>query len=468
MTQEWAAPAWVTDAIFYQIFPERFANGDTGNDPAGVEPWGGVPTRENFFGGDLQGILNRLPYLESLGVSALYLTPIFKAYTNHKYDTADYLTIDPAFGDEALLKRLVQEAHRRDMRVVLDAVFNHCGDRFWAFEDLRTHGADSPYADWFFVHTYPLKQAPPSYQTCGGAPYLPKLNTTHPDVRQHLLHVATYWLERCDIDGWRLDVPWKVPMDFWRVFRQRVKRVKPDAYIVAEVWRDPRPWLEGDTADGVMNYPLRNYVLDYCLYDHMDAEDFNYEVQRLFRVYGKSAPYQLNLLGSHDTPRLLTLCREDAQRAILAATFIFTFVGAPMIYYGDEVGMLGDNDPDCRRAMIWDEACWNTPLHDTYQKLINLRRRSPALRGGAFEPLCTFNAVYAYRRHLDSDEVLVVLNPRQAQEQVTVPLPADCTVHRWRDLLGDATFETNEEQLTISRLPAHSAMVLVPQRLSQE
>lgn len=456
----WEAPEWVSDAIFYQIFPERFANGDPANDPAGVEPWGGVPTGDNFFGGDLEGILQRLSYLEQLGVTAIYLTPIFKARTNHKYDTVDYLTIDPAFGDEKLLKKVVAEAHRRGIRVILDAVFNHCGDHFGAFEDVRALGSASPYTDWFFVESFPVTAKPPNYQTCGGTHYLPKLNVAHPDVCEYLMQVATYWIESCDIDGWRLDVPWKAPMGFWRTFRERVKEVKSDAYIVAEVWRDARPWLAGDTCDGVMNYSLRNHVLDYCAYDHMDAEDFNYELRALLQMFGAAAPYQLNLLGSHDTPRLLTLCNENVERAILAVTFLLTFTGAPMIYYGDEVGMIGGDDPDCRRTMIWDPERWNGRLHEQVRELIKLRRRSPALRRGAFETLTVFNAVYAYRRYLGDEEIIVVLNPREERAHVTVPLTKGSLNRKWRDFISGQQYFVDGSELKINRLPAQSALVL--------
>ena len=216
------APEWVKDAIFYQIFPERFANGDKNNDPAWVSPWGTTPTPLTFCGGDLQGILDHLPYLSDLGINALYLTPVFAARSNHKYDTADYFQVDPGFGDQALLKKLVDSAHQSGIRVVLDAVFNHCGDGFWAFQDVIQKGASSPYTNWFFTNSFPIQPAPPNYQTCGGAGFLPKLNINNPQVREHLLRVATYWLEEVGMDGWRLDVPWKSvyfgvhsPMPFW-------------------------------------------------------------------------------------------------------------------------------------------------------------------------------------------------------------------------------------------------------------
>ena len=455
---------WVNDAIFYQIFVDRFANGDSTNDPPDVVPWGSLPKRDNFFGGDLQGILDHLPYLENLGVTALYLTPIFKARSNHKYDSSDYLTIDPSFGSFQLFRHFVDEAHSRGIRIVLDAVFNHCGNTFWAFEDIQKKGASSKYASWFFIDHFPIIQDPPNYQTCGGVWSMPKLNTQNPEVREYLLNAATYWIKSCGIDGWRLDVPWKASMDFWRLFRERIKQIKPDAYIVGEVWRDPRPWLKGDTCDGVMNYPLRNFILDYCVFDTMDAEDFDYEVNLLRQANGPTANFQLNLLGSHDTTRLLTLCNEDIARVILAETFLFTYVGAPMIYYGDEIGLRGGNDPDCRKSMSWKETEWEDRLVNIHRKLIHARNKHPALRRGDFVPLLIYNGVYAYLRRLEDDEVIVILNPREEHHQIKIPLGnLNIKGKCWKNILEEGTFNVVDAHLQIEKLPSKCAFILIPQ-----
>ena len=458
-------PAWVQDAVFYQIFPERFANGDRSNDPPEVAGWDCLPTRENFFGGDLQGIIAHLDYIVDLGVTALYLTPVFAARSNHKYDTSDYLTVDPAFGSTELLRRLVEACHRQGLRVVLDAVFNHCGDGFWAFQDVVAHGAQSPYAQWFQSVNHPVRSEPLSYQTCGGAAFLPKLNLANRDVRDHLLHVAQYWIRTCDIDGWRLDVPWKAPMDFWREFRAAVKAVKPDAYIAGETWRDTAYWLAGDTCDGVMNYPLRDCILDYCLRDAMDAEDFDHFTARLRQVHGQADAANLNLLGSHDTPRLMTLSAGNVQRAMLAAVLQFTLPGVPMVYYGDEIGMLGENDPDCRRTMRWDSLEWNQDMRALVRTLATARRRHAALRLGSLETLHIFNGVYAFRRRTDDDEIIVVINPRQTVESVTIPCTETSEVNRsnsWRDILSGRTVERNRTEIYFDVLPEQSAYVFVP------
>ncbi|GMQ78557.1 MAG: glycoside hydrolase family 13 protein [Anaerolineae bacterium] len=469
MTDSWSAPKWVKDSIFYQIFPDRFANGDPGNDPPNLAPWGSLPVNDNFFGGDLQGIIDRLSYLEDLGVTAIYLNPIFKGNTNHKYDTGDYFSIDPAFGTLELMRSLVNEAHSRGLRIVLDAVFNHCGEGFWAFKDVRKNGSASEFAGWFNIRSYPLSIDPPSYQTCGGTWYLPKLDTSNPEVRKHLLDVASYWLEEIDVDGWRLDVPWKVPLEFWRAFRERVKQVKSDAYIVGEVWRDAQVWLDGDTCDGVMNYQLRDYILDFCVRDTMDAEDFDYEITRLRMLHGPSAEYQLNLLGSHDTHRILTVCNGDIERVILAMTFLFTYIGAPMVFYGDEVGLVGHNDPDCRRTMPWDERTWDRRLLDTYKKLIWARRKHDVLHSGEIETILVFNGVYAYRRSFGAEEAIVVLNPREKQKDVWICLrEGGSSLKIWYDLFTGNDFHEKNGHLNLGDLPAKKALLLFPNRFSEK
>lgn len=447
-------PGWVPDAIFYQIFPDRFRNGDPGNDPPGVEPWDAEPTRENFLGGDLAGIRQSLPYLADLGISALYLTPFFEAKTNHRYDCSDYLRVDPVAGDEDDLRRLVDDAHAGGIRLLLDGVFNHCGDGFWAFRDLIERGEQSPYRDWFFPRAFPIEQNPPNYQTCGGAPFLPKLNTRNPELREYLLKVATYWIDTAGIDGWRLDVPWKTDRDFWPRFQARVKERLPEAYLVGEIWRDGRAWQ--DVFDGVMNYRLRNCLLDYCAYDAMDGEDYLFETSALFAE--PFAEWQLNLLGSHDTPRLLTLCGGDERRAMLAMTGLFAAPGPPMLYYGDEIGMPGENDPGCRAGMIWDRTRWNHAIHDHCRKLIALRRSLTALRRGSWEPLLAFNGVSVVRRRHADGDIIIVLNPRHAQRDLAIPLPGNGGF--WIDRLQGGRFRAIDGILRLETLPACSGMML--------
>lgn len=469
-------PAWVADAVFYQIFPDRFYNGDSGNDPPDVRPWDDLPTPTNFFGGDLQGILLKLDYLQGLGVNALYLNPIFAAPSNHKYDTRDYFSVDPAFGDSDLLKRLLAACHERGMRVILDGVFNHCGLDFFAFQDLVKNGAASTYAAWFIVRSYPVRDDPLSYLTCGGAHYLPKLNTRHRPVQEYILKVARYWLEEAGIDGWRLDVPFKIPFSFWREFRQVVKAINPQAYLVGEVWRDADPWVGGGSSedppqalfDGVTNYRLRELILDYIAREVLDGEDFAFEVALLRQSIGPAQFGMLNLLGSHDTPRILTLFKGDLARLRIALTFLFTTPGAPLIYYGDEIGMTGENDPDCRRPMIWESERQNQQILEFIQRLVAIRKEHPALRYGETETLFAADGAYVYRQYFEGDEAIIVLNPRGSVHHVSFSTHSQALV--WTDpfqaenLNGSELWTAQDGSLSASYIPALSAKILLPRR----
>lgn len=455
-----SAPEWVADAIFYQIFPDRFNNGDPENDPPGKAAWGDLPTRENYFGGDLQGILSRLDYLQSLGVNALYLNPIFYARTNHRYDTCDYFRVDPLLGDLSRLKELVNSLHQRGMRVIFDGVFNHCGDGFAPFQDVMKNGPSSDYADWFVARSYPLRKEPVNYLTCGGCTYLPKLNHAHRPVQEMILKVARYWLEETGMDGWRLDVPFKIPFEFWREFRQVVKSVNPQAYLVGEVWREAAPWIRGDIFDGVTNYRLRDLVLDYVQTQVLDAEDFGFELRMLLADQRQGARSMLNLLDSHDTPRILTTLKGDIERLRIALTLQMTLPGAPMIYYGDEVGMLGETDPDCRRCMPWDEGTWNQQVVDMTRALIALRKEHPALRLGSPQILTAFNGVLAYRQTVGEDEVIVIVNPRE--EIPDLAISTGSKVRQWQVYSGGQVYSSFHGTIHLDRAPARSAMVLIP------
>jgi glycosidase len=455
-----AFPDWVPDAVFYQIFPDRFCRSHPEQDSPQLAAWSDLPTRENFFGGDLKGIQSRLDYLhDDLGVDALYLNPIFKAETNHKYDTVDYFSVDPAFGALADLRELVDECHRRGMRVILDGVFNHCGAGFPGFQDLLKNGEKSDYKDWFTSRSYPLSAQPLNYLTCGGATYLPKFNHSFRPVREFILKVARYWLDAADIDGWRLDVPFKIPADFWQEFRLVVKQADPQAYLVGEIWREADPWVRGDTFDGVTNYRLRELLLDYCLTNVLDGEDFAYETETLTRVHGPASRAMLNLLGSHDTARILTLLRGDVDRLKIALTYLMTTPGAPMIYYGDEVGLLGETDPDCRRPMPWDERRWDLCVVNIYRKLIDLRKNHPATRRGERETLFFFNGVFAYRMALGQDVIIVILNPREGIPALVVPTHSTGEV--WKDSETGRAYPALDGKLDLGYLPARSATVLV-------
>ncbi|NNV06147.1 alpha-glycosidase [Geobacillus sp. C56-T2] len=451
------APEWVKDTVWYQIFPDRFANGNPAINPEGVRPWGSEdPTPTSFFGGDLQGIIDHLDYLVDLGISGIYLTPIFRAPSNHKYDTADYLEIDPHFGDKETLKTLVKRCHEKGIRVMLDAVFNHCGYEFAPFQDVLKNGESSPYKDWFHIRDFPLQSEPrPNYDTFAFVPQMPKLNTAHPDVRRYLLDVATYWIRECDIDGWRLDVANEIDHEFWREFRRAVKAQKPDVYILGEIWHDAMPWLRGDQFDAVMNYPVADAALRFFAKEEINAREFAERLMRVLHSYPATVnEAAFNLLGSHDTPRILTVCGEDVRKAKLLFLFQLTFTGSPCIYYGDEIGMTGGNDPGCRKCMIWDDDKQHRGLYEHVKQLIALRRQYRALRRGHIAVLHadeqTNQLVY---EKTDGDETVVIIINRSNQA-ADIPLPFNAKQKRLVNLLTGERWAAEADGLSVS-LPAY-------------
>ncbi|MCY9516645.1 alpha-glycosidase [Paenibacillus apiarius] len=453
-------PAWVKDAVFYQIFPDRFANGDPANDPDQVRPWEeSNPGPHDFYGGDLQGVLERLDYISSLGVNAIYFTPLFEAKTNHKYDTTDYLKVDPQFGDTELLKKLVKACHDRGIRVILDAVFNHCGYWFAPFQDVLKNGEASRYRDWFHIKQFPLVRAPrPSYHCFAFESHMPKLNTVNPEVRAYLLDVAQYWIRECDIDGWRLDVANEIDHEFWREFRKACKDIKPDFYILGEIWHDAMPWLQGDQFDAVMNYPVTEAIIDFFAKGELDAEQFSYQVNKLLADY----PQQVNeatftILGSHDTPRLLTVA-QDERKAMLAVLFQFIFLGAPCIYYGDEAGMTGGPDPDCRKPMVWEEEQQNRALFDFYRELISLRTAHRALQAGSFQIIYANRQQLAVLRKHASEQLYICFNNSGQEASFSFAgmqrQPVTAT------MLGKGTYTLEKDEITVC-LPAFGWMVFM-------
>lgn len=442
-------PDWVQDAIFYQIFPDRFARSPSLTEQNGsinLQPWGSRPTPHGFQGGDLPGIVDKLDYLTDLGVTALYLNPIFASAANHRYHTHDYYQVDPLLGGNEALHQLLRAAHDRNVRVVLDGVFNHASRGFFQFNHLLECGPDSPYVDWFHVKSWPLNaygnQGQPNYEAWWGLPALPAFNTDTPAVCEFLWDVAVYWLEQ-GIDGWRLDVPDEIDDDeFWQEFRERCKAVNPDAYIVGELWEDASRWLGGDQFDAQMNYPLGRAILGFFGGDNLNRMVLPDEAVGYGRIPTLNGPAfaevldqlhnaqyhpaivkaQLNMLGSHDTPRLLTMLNEDKGAARLAFLCQMTVAGAPNIFYGDEIGLSGGPDPDCRRAFPWDdEAAWDADLRQDVADYITVRQETPALRRGDFRVIHAANTVVIYERRYKGETAVVAFNIANAPSPFTVP-----------------------------------------------
>ena len=385
------APDWVKDAIFYQIFPDRFCRSERYRAVGKFVPWNSRPTRENMFGGNLAGIEDKLKYIAGLGVNAIYLCPIFKSNSNHRYHTVDYFEIDPVLGTLKDFDNLVKKAHALGLRVILDGVFNHCSRGFFQFNSLMELGQNSPYVDWFHVKGWPLNaySGKPNYECWWNYPALPKFNTGCPDVREYLFSVGEYWTAR-GIDGWRLDVPNEIDDDsFWQEFRRRVKAINPEAYIVGEIWDAPERWLQGDQFDGVMNYLFRKAVMKFLFDEHpISTEEFCSRLREAFPEGRGDIP--MNLLGSHDTTRLRSQPRASWDRIRLALTLMFFLPGAPCVYYGEELGMEGGKDPDNRRSVPWEKLSQmqKEPVYALVKELTEMRKSSAVLRDGKLEIAC--------------------------------------------------------------------------------
>ena len=376
-------PDWVAKTVWYQIFPERFANGNPALSPEGALAWDSsiTPKSEDFFGGDLQGIIDHLDYLQDLGITGLYLCPIFESPSNHKYNTTDYFEIDRHFGDKETFRKLVDQAHQRGMKIMLDAVFNHIGDQSPQWQDVLKYGENSAYKDWFHVQEFPVtkdKLTNPRklpYHTFAFESYMPKLNTANPQVRDYLLGVATYWIEEFDIDAWRLDVANEVDHQFWRDFRKTVLAKKPDLYILGEVWHTSQPWLNGDEFHAVMNYPLSDSIKDYFLRGAKKTSQFIDEINCQSMYYRQQIlEVMFNLLDSHDTERILTTAKGNVQLVKSALTCLFLQKGTPCFYYGTELELDGGPDPDCRRVMPWERVSESNDMLNFMKKLIQLRK----------------------------------------------------------------------------------------------
>ena len=485
VAERFRVPEWVKKTIFYQIFPDRFYNGDPTNDPEETSSWNERPTRKNFFGGDLKGIIDKLDYLEELGVNAIYLTPIFCSKSNHKYDIYDYYRVDPSFGTNDLLKKLVKEAHKRGIKIVLDAVFHHTSDKFPIFQDIVKFGAGSKYKDWYFILKYPVKlsviykvlfKAPlpskfkfhllqrihPPYETFAGVHYMPKLNLLNLETAEYFIKVAEYWVREFKIDGLRFDVAFGVPLEFWKKLRERLKRINPEIYLMAEFgdhFSDTTYWIGGESFDAIMNYPLRAAILDFVVFEKIRAEEFHQKIMRLLTKIPRNAIFCMyNLLGSHDTPRLLTLCRGDIQKAKLAIFLQMTLPGAPAIYYGDEIGMEGGGDPDCRRTMRWNSHEWNMEIFNYYRKLIEVRKRYKMLTEGSFELINANNNIYAFKRSYKKKVAIAVLN--NGKSECSLDIGVEGTFY---EIFSGQLIRLNSELTLV--IPKKTALLLVSKKL---
>jgi glycosidase len=422
-------PEWVSDIIWYQIFPERFCRGDMRAKKEVTKPWRCEDNMSywDFYGGDIKGVNSKLDYLKDLGISGLYLTPIMESSSNHKYNTNDYERIDPDFGNEEDLKILIEQAHKRGMRVMLDAVFNHSGNEFKPWKDVLKHGKESPYYDWFFINQWPMetdykKNWYDSYYSFAFASGMPKLNTNHPKVIQYFTDLCKHWVRDWNIDGIRFDVGNEVSHTFLREVRREVKNINPDIYLLGEIWQDSARWLQGDQYDSVMNYPFIESINEFCLNKKRTAKDFMYSMNRCYTLYQEQVNKVLfNFLDSHDVDRAVT--RFQSQDALFQQlTILMTMEGTPSIYYGTEIAMEGGEDPLNRKCMPWQEieAGKYEDITNQVKKLITIRNEYSVTRSGNIEWVDTSETrlIHYRKKKDDGSEVLEVIINGNEEEVV--------------------------------------------------
>jgi cyclomaltodextrinase / maltogenic alpha-amylase / neopullulanase len=473
-------PAWLKSSVVYQIFVDRFCNGNKANDqdfsesyyegsrdkPAPgehlppnkeyyhlVKDWydianlkqspylpKGMPDWWSFYGGDIAGVKQQLEYLSDLGISLIYFNPLWEAKSNHKYDAADFMKVDPHFGSKKELQDLVNLAHQKGIRIILDVAFNHSGESFWAFRDTVEKGAESPYWHWYDWYKWPLPDPLPIdfkprdyYQCWWGIKDMPDLNydlsRQHPyenyirdinnaevnwDLVNHVLDASSWWISEIGIDGFRLDVPDEVPWWFWQLFRARIKGLKPDAWLVGEIWSNGKAWISERYFDSVMNYAyFKNPVLEYFVQKLISKQEFMSRIEEGLAAYPNHATkVMMNLLGSHDTQRIMQLAKTEQERVKQAVFFQMTFSGIPHIYYGDEIAMPGGKDPDNRRPFNWK---WGkdssaVELRGFYHKLIHLRKGQPLLYEGEFVFEKAAPGLILYRRYDDEASLICAIN----------------------------------------------------------
>lgn len=403
---------WAQKSILYQIFPDRFYNGDKSNDPKDTISWGSRVTPRSFAGGDIEGIIQKIPYLKDLGINMLYLTPIFESSSNHKYNIKDYYKIDPHFGDEKKVKEFVSLCHKAGIRVIFDAVFNHTDPEFFAFSDIMKNGVKSKYKDWYCIKDFPVSIRKVNYLTFGNnITSMPKLNMSNPEVRDYFINVSKFYLDEFGIDGLRFDVADEIEHEFFKELRKAVKKDHPQAILIGEIMHEALAWTRGDQFDSFMNYPLHGLMIKFFAKGEISSEEFNDGVVNMLSDYTDNIERQLlNLIGSHDTPRFLTECDGDVQKMELAIVFQFTFIGIPYIYYGDEVGLKGENDPGCRGCMVWESDKQNSELLSLYKKLIKIRKKYDSLTFGKYECIYFKEQTLVFKRTLGKEIIYVLIN----------------------------------------------------------
>ncbi len=412
---------WVNGTVWYQIFPDRFCSSGK-NTSAKTRKWAAPDKKVNngqSYGGDLEGVMSRLDYLKELGIGGIYFTPINESGSNHKYDTTDYNKIDPSFGDNNSIKQLVKCAHDRGIKVMLDGVFNHSGVQFAPWLDVLEKGRESKYFDWFMINKYPFskrigKAARGEYYSFAFVDVMPKLNTNNDEVINYFIDVCSRWVTEYGIDALRLDVANEVSHKFNKRLRSAMLKLKPDFYIVGEIWHNSAAWLRGDEYDAVMNYSLQETIESFWRNSTITAEQFKYGIYQCYERYAKqTCDVMFNLLDSHDTMRLITRCGDDEDAFYQELCTLFTLNGTVCIYYGTEIALQGGHDPDCRRCMPWtkiDNGDYDDKIAEM-KCLIDMRKSIPELRNGDLQFVNSgYNRIVIYDKSSDSNVYRVILN----------------------------------------------------------
>lgn len=435
-------PDWVKHAVFYQIFPDRFARIVPPHQKwlldVPLEDWDAPPTFHGYKGGNLWGVIEQLDYLQDLGINAIYLNPIFSSASNHRYHTLDYYQVDPLLGGDEAFASLLKEVHRRNIKLVLDGTFNHASRGFYFFNDIIENGSNSPWLDWFKIQGWPLApydgSRPANYASWNDHRALPEFNTAHPGVREYIMRVAEHWIQ-LGADGWRLDsADYIKTSGFWQEFRDRVKAINPEAYIVGEIPIDASEWLDGTQFDGVSSLPfliattafvvgdrqVKGHFKEYAPPPPIEADGYGEKINDLLQLYPWEIQLtQLNGVNNHDTARLIDVAGGDRPSLYLATLLLFTFPGAPCIYYGDEVGLTGGYDPECRKGFPSQEE-WERDILEYHRQLITLRHTHAALRIGEYQTLYAEGQIYVFARILAEEVLAIAVNAGTETAKVSI------------------------------------------------
>ena len=461
-------PAWLDGAVIYHIFPDRFSNGDNSNDPSNTREWRyeSLPKSEvgwsARYGGDISGVISNLDYLTELGITAIKFNPIFSAPSSNKYDATDYYSIDPEFGTNEIFRKLLDSAKSRNISIILDGVYNHSGEKHPFFIDAAKNGPASIFYKCYNIKKWPFPErfessganAPNNYyESWRNFGWLPEFNSENPLIRAYLFGAVRQWMDM-GVMGWRLDAAEDVESSFWREFRRTVKCQNSDAFIVGEVWREGSEWLSGDQFDATTNYPLRSAIIDYIVSEKIGAEEFLNRVGELLsKIPYQASRMQFNMLSSHDVPRIMTLANNNVDKVKLAIALQFSLPGIPVIYYGDEIGMEGGEDPDNRRAFPLSKENWNESIFNLTKKLIQIRKEHNVLRKGSWVPIYSSGKVLAVSITGEEEEMILVMNASDEKSSgFEFHAPENYADGVYEDLLSEVSLEVKEEIAKISEL----------------